>query len=118
MIGIACYKDRVATLWHKSDRIYVVKNFGVDVEIVKEIRFYSSDLWEKVFTLEMNNIQILICGAITCWMIRFLEGLDIGVCPWIKGSVDEVLCALRKGDITGLIMPGCKKIIKFLGGGV
>jgi len=65
---------------------------------------------EIIKTLEMMNIDILICGAISAQLETQLRGINIKVYPWIRGNVELILGAYSRGalDNEELQLPGCR----------
>ncbi len=55
------------------------------------------------------NIDVLICGAISCRFEEALRSGDIKVQPWHCGEAEDVLAAFVRGDIEneGFRLPGC-----------
>ncbi len=50
--------------------------------------------------------DILLCGAIEKDSKRFLIEKGIEVQDWLGGQLEEVLCALRAGNLSELYTPG------------
>lgn len=60
--------------------------------------------------LEMNEIGVLICGAVSRFMLWALESKGIEVIPFVSGDLNNVIKAWLDGDILNgrFAMPGCK----------
>jgi hypothetical protein len=62
----------------------------------------------EVFGQTLNSTGTLICGAITAAALAVLRERGVEVIPWIRGSVEEVLNAHRRGTMGAwpFSMPG------------
>ena len=64
---------------------------------------------EVTALLTEKEVSTVICGAISLFPARLLARNDITVVPWIRGDVEEVINAYRRGnlDTPRFRMPGC-----------
>jgi predicted Fe-Mo cluster-binding NifX family protein len=60
--------------------------------------------------LATKNVYTVICGAISALPARILSANNIAVVPWIRGNVEEVIDAYRRGNLNAPFfhMPGCE----------
>lgn len=65
----------------------------------------------KLNFLKDNQIDVLICGAISRRVQEYAESLGIRVNPFISGEVGEVLTAWKNGTLEDArySMPGCRR---------
>ncbi len=108
-IAIPVWNSRVSPVMDTARRIMVV-----DLESNKSGQRQMIDLGganphELIKTLEMMEIDILICGAISAQLETQLQSINIRIYPWIRGKVDLILSAFTQGalDREELRLPGC-----------
>ncbi len=64
---------------------------------------------EKLHFLQLHQVQVVICGAMTRNTGRFAQGLGIEVLPFVAGEQQEVINTWLNGNLLDnkFSMPGC-----------
>ncbi|MCP4547654.1 MAG: dinitrogenase iron-molybdenum cofactor biosynthesis protein [bacterium] len=102
-------RKRIAPVFDEAGEILVVRVMEGRAQEQTIRKLPSHLLPEKIDSLTDLGVTVLICGAISCAAEAMVAARGIQVCPFIAGSVDEVLQAWLAGrpltqDFT---MPGC-----------
>jgi predicted Fe-Mo cluster-binding NifX family protein len=91
---------------------WVVININDDEYIIgSTYQFHTRNEIEMANELLIKGIQLLVCGAIPCYLEKQLRDRGCEVLSFIAGDIDEVIKALN-GDLLEnpkFKMPGCKK---------
>jgi hypothetical protein len=84
----------------------------VDKDAVRsQIGLDGLSLFARTELLVQNNVEVLICGAISGVAVSLIEQKGIEVVSWVRGAVDDVLAAYENGTIhsSQYFMPGCAR---------
>lgn len=107
LLCLACYGDRLASLADKADqyRLYRVEDGSTELEggITPPERSATG----LAAALSSCGVDEFVCGGITGCCRRQLESTGVSVCPWVSGSVEQVLDAWLSDSLETLSMPGC-----------
>lgn len=98
-IGIPSWQERVSPVFDVARSLVVLR-----VERGRIVNRYSVDLEESTFgrrvaRLQVLDIDLLICGAISRPLARLLTGLGIEVMAGISGSVEDVIDSYLQGRL-------------------
>jgi predicted Fe-Mo cluster-binding NifX family protein len=107
-VAIPIWEGRVSPVMDTAGRLLVVAVDGDQVE------------WQKVFDIRMDDasgcmkimteqqIDLLICGAISRRLEQTLASSGIEVIPWFRGAVREIIAAHLKGRLNNddFFLPG------------
>lgn len=107
-IAIPIWRERVSTVCDFSRRVLLV-----DVQVKRELsrsQVLLSDepALQRAVRLKRLGVQVLICGAISQPLARFIKQAGIKLVPCVSGPVDEVLAAYLCGRLTDsrFLLPG------------
>jgi len=77
----------------------------------------NSNVVHKAEFFRGQEVNVLICGAISMQMYRILAASKVEVKPFIRGSIPEVLAAYNNGDLQNgdFFLPGCQNHVLELG---
>jgi predicted Fe-Mo cluster-binding NifX family protein len=64
---------------------------------------------EKLHFLHQQQVQVVVCGAMTRYTSRFAQGLGIEVLPFVAGEQQEIITTWLNGNLLDkkFSMPGC-----------
>ncbi|OQY19684.1 MAG: hypothetical protein B6I36_03370, partial [Desulfobacteraceae bacterium 4572_35.1] len=64
---------------------------------------------EKLLFLRQQQVQVLVCGAMTRYTSRYAQGMGIEVFPFIAGDQQEVITSWLNQNLQDnkFSMPGC-----------
>jgi hypothetical protein len=104
-IAITNWNDIVSPHYDASCCLLIIKPVGKRISL--NIRNLS--LFEKADLCAKEEVDVLICGAISQIALTLVQDRHIQVLSWICGPVDKVVVAYQKKlDLTELFaMPGC-----------
>jgi predicted Fe-Mo cluster-binding NifX family protein len=114
-ICLAAYGNRIASLLETSDRLILIHAPDFDKSSVQTIPLYSGAYNEILKILQENNVNTLICGAITACVHDLLRAQNIEIIPWITGNVSDIIDALNTQKVLSpkFNMPGRGKGFRF-----
>lgn len=107
-LGIPVWEGRVSPVFDVARHLLTV-----DVE-----RGVESDRRERAVsnssphgwpaTLAELGVDVLVCGAISDEILAALTRGGVGVVPWIRGEVDQVVSAYLSGELSDprFLVPG------------
>ncbi|MFV0350317.1 MAG: NifB/NifX family molybdenum-iron cluster-binding protein [Halodesulfovibrio sp.] len=112
IVCLAQYNDRLASLFESADTyaIHQVQENGA--RLLGTVPVDGLARKDRLDLLTRYSVAMLICGALCGCDQRVLSDAGIAVKPWVCGSADDVLNALRSealqsGALESLTMPGC-----------
>jgi len=108
LVCLATYRDRLAALLEGATelRLFEVRAGGWN------LRGFSPRPEDcpagLARLLSGAGVTILICGGVSAQHLQYLHSNGIEVLPWICGTVPAVLEGVAQGDLSALVMPGCR----------
>jgi predicted Fe-Mo cluster-binding NifX family protein len=108
IICLACYGERLAAIIDNASHFLLFKLEDNEIYPAGSISLPSRDLPGKISLIKSCGVDILICGGISGCTIYMLQEMGILVIPWVAGTVEQVLSALKDKTLDKLAMPGCK----------
>ncbi|MFP4391734.1 MAG: NifB/NifX family molybdenum-iron cluster-binding protein [Desulfohalobiaceae bacterium] len=108
---LAAYKNRLASLFDNCTNLLLFQESSPGFwEQIGEIRVpeKSGDFLRARLLLE-HGVQVLICGAMSGCTKRLLQSAGVQVLDWMRGEIQEVLGAWQQGELSALLMPGCRR---------
>ena len=111
--GISIFKTRLSPLFDNAQTLLVVK-YDKEQEICRDI-FHIGSIHpvKKIEILVKLKIDVLICGAISKFLLHHITGSNITVIPHLSGEYEEILDAFKSGELSSkdkFLMPGCCRI--------
>jgi predicted Fe-Mo cluster-binding NifX family protein len=108
-IALPAYRGRIAPVFDTCQRLLVFQMDHGDVATPLESQDWSY-LTPPVRANRLRQIgtDVLLCGGISGWLARQIEGVGIRLIPWLAGDIQEVLTAFSDGRLPNrlLAMPG------------
>ncbi len=106
-IGLALYKNKLAYVFDRADRLCILEDIDGIIELKEEILIpVDFRIHEKAMILVDAKIDTLICGAISNCNNLFVTQNGITVEAWICGEISEVIEKIKKQSLFDLKMPG------------
>ena len=107
--AFSIWQNRIAPVFDVSATILIRETDRDALVSEKTISLPSSSALDRVSLLAENNVDILVCGAVSKDTALMLESLNIKYFPFIAGSVDDVIAACGNKCICDVkfAMPGC-----------
>jgi predicted Fe-Mo cluster-binding NifX family protein len=107
-IGIPTWNGRVSPVLDTAERLLVMETTAPDDPAPSEIPLGPGPPAHRALRIAELELDLLICGAVTRPLARYLESLGVPLCPWVSGATEEVVSALEAGrlDEPRFMMPG------------
>jgi len=105
-VGLSVYKEIIAPVFDSSSNIEIIE---INNGEVTGRKLYTVDQANILDFFLKNSVDLLICGAIS-WQLESQLSACTRVISFICGNKEEVLSRLlRGGNLTNLLMPGCRQ---------
>ena len=102
--------QRIAPVFDTSRSVLLVESAGGRNPAGGGLRAIAGETaQQKTSWLSGQQVDVLVCGAISRTLECCLEASGINVVPFVSGEVSEVMAAFSKGSIGdyAFTMPGC-----------
>jgi predicted Fe-Mo cluster-binding NifX family protein len=114
-IAIPCRDNWISPVLDESCRFTIVEMIdGQDMYTrpgINESEFDLSGrpLYERMRFLKDAGVSIILCGAVSNHLARYLASVGFVIIPWINGPVPEVIDAFINDTLhqRQFFMPGC-----------
>ena len=108
-VAFSIWNERIAPVFDVSQQVIILNIEKGKVVERKEKELPDGDHFYKVGTLKNQNVQTLVCGAISRPLAEMAANSGIEVIPFIAGDVERVIEAYIAGGLPDpdLVMPGC-----------
>ncbi|MFZ3158566.1 MAG: NifB/NifX family molybdenum-iron cluster-binding protein [Smithella sp.] len=111
-IALSIWKDCISTVFDAADQLLIFEPDGTSGYNKRTtIKLISTDVKERANELKDQQIDVLICGAISRPLETLLISLDIRVFAFVRGQVEEVLAAYKSNSLEQAVftLPGCRR---------
>jgi predicted Fe-Mo cluster-binding NifX family protein len=117
-LAIPTYDVYVAAVADFSDTLLLVDVEGNREVGRKKVGFELPIVPAKVAVLDDNNVDTLICGAVSRPFAAMVIHYGIELVPFISGSVEDVLNAYLRGSLNDprFLMPGHSRGMRWCSG--
>jgi predicted Fe-Mo cluster-binding NifX family protein len=109
-IAVSIWEDKVSPVLDTASKLLIIES-----EMQKEVSRFETHLFVQDISRRCHfvcglNIDVLICGAVSCKLSGRLMSSGIEVISGISGSAEEVLEAYLQGALLHprFLMPGWK----------
>jgi len=111
VLTLAAYNDRIASLFESSNQFIFLDSTNPELRDAKRVVLHDNSIYELLKILNSNNTSILICGAVSGSIRQLMASHHIQVIPWITGSLEAVITAFNRNELTtsSYLMPGCRR---------
>lgn len=109
MIAVSCWEDRISPMF-ESSRFLLLADDQSENPCDGTILFIGgTTLQQRISLMHQNEVQTLLCGALTEQCGLILEANGIRVIPWLTGEAKTLILALCSGHIDDekFSLPGC-----------
>jgi predicted Fe-Mo cluster-binding NifX family protein len=108
-IAIPIRDDCVSPVFDFARRLLLVE-FENDLEVGRsETVIFPEPDFQRAARLSELQVQLLICGAISQDLTRWVLGAGIEILSYVSGPIDEVVKAYAAGQLAEprFVLPGC-----------
>ena len=96
-LAVPEHQGRIAPVFDCCKRLMIVLQLPLEDELLHNEDWASLPRLTRAARLMELNVELLVCGGISCWMEEQIRRHGIRMIPWVAGDVWEVLAALRQG---------------------
>jgi len=107
-LAIPEHRGRVAPVFDTCRRILIFEDAeGESPDFFAE-DWSTAKPFQRVTRLKDLEVQVLLCGGISCWTEERIRRLNIALVAWLAGEVGDILTAFKQGRISDpqYAMPG------------
>jgi predicted Fe-Mo cluster-binding NifX family protein len=103
--AITVWDGIISPVFDAADTFLLVNGEGAR----ETVRLNAASPMEVTGALKAKNVGVVICGAISAVPLRMLAQSGMTVISWIRGDVERVIEAYRRGALRSppFQMPGC-----------
>jgi predicted Fe-Mo cluster-binding NifX family protein len=108
-IALSIWKDCISIVFDAADQLLILEPGGKNGYKRTIIKLISTDVAGRANEMKEQQIDVLICGAISRPFENLLMALGIQVHSFVRGPVEEVICAYQSGNLHHAVfaLPGC-----------
>lgn len=116
-IALSIWKDCISTVFDAADQLLILEPEGITGYKRTLIKLSSTHVAERANEMKDKQIDVLICGAISRPFENLLMALGIQVHSFVRGPVEEVICAYQNGNLQQAVfaLPGCCRHLRLHG---
>ena len=110
-IAVSVWEGRVSPVFDTASRLLVLDMEEKGETSRFEMYLDDQTLIRKCSRIQVLDVEVLICGAISRYFQGILTASGIRVIPWVCGSAREVVEAYMEGNLlhSRFLMPGCSR---------
>jgi predicted Fe-Mo cluster-binding NifX family protein len=98
-LAVPEHLGRIAPVFDCCRRVMIVVERPLEEMLVHNEAWASVPRFFRATRLVELQVEVLVCGGISCWMEDEVRRRGIRLIPWVAGDVWEILGALRDGRI-------------------
>lgn len=109
-VALTVWEDRISPVFDGAHDLMIA---AIDNGRILDRRYVAFDpdrIASLVTILQKQNVECLICGAISESPARVIMESGIRLVSFISGDLDRVLDLIARGEsiVPGFLMPGCR----------
>lgn len=116
-IALSIWKDCISTVFDTADQLWIFEPDGTGGYKKTPIKLNSADVKGRANEMKEQQIDVLICGAISRPLENMLITLGITVYSFVRGPVEEIIAAYQSGKLNHAVfaLPGCCRRLRLQG---
>jgi len=116
-IALSIWKDCISTVFDTADQLLIFEPDETSGYKRTTIKLISADIKERADEMKEQQIDVLICGAISRPLENLLIALGIQVYSFVRGPVEEIIAAYQSGKLNQAVfaLPGCCRRLRLRG---
>ena len=110
-IALSVWKDYISTVFDAADQLLIFEPDGTSGYKRTTIKLISSDVKGRANEMKEQQVDVLICGAISRPLENLLSTLGIRVFAFVRGPVEAVWAAYQSNRLEQDVftLPGCRR---------
>jgi len=119
-LALSTFKNCISIVFDSADQFLIIETNGLNITKRLPLKFVTADPAGRTKQLKDQNIDVLICGAISRLMHDSIVAKGITVHPFVKGEVNDVVAAYQNNQLgqSAFLLPGCRRRTRGAGFGV
>lgn len=103
------WNGRIAPVFDVAGQIVITQSCAAN-DVLQWVDLPEGTATEKLLFLHQQQVEILVCGAMTRSTLLIAEAFNIDVLPFIAGAQQQVIDCWRNNQPFEpyFVMPGCK----------
>jgi predicted Fe-Mo cluster-binding NifX family protein len=116
-IALSIWKDCISTVFDAADQLLIFEPDGTNGYKRTTFKLISTDVAGRANEMKEQQIDVLICGAISRPLENVLIALGVEVYSFVRGPVEEVIAAYQNGILNHAVfsLPGCCRRLRLQG---
>lgn len=109
-VAFSFFEDRIAPVFDAAERILVAETEGASILTETVARLTAAQPLERAAALAGMGVQVVVCGAISADLQRYLVSRGLRVVPFVAGDLRDIMQAWLGGRMEAgeYRMPGCR----------
>ena len=109
-IALSIWKDCISTVFDTADQLLIFEPDGTNGNKRTTIKLISADVAGRTNEMKEQQIDVLICGAISRPLENLLSASGIRVFAFVRGPVEDVWAAYQNNRLEQAVftLPGCR----------
>lgn len=110
-VAFSFFEDRIAPVFDTAERVLVAETESASILTETIARLTAAQPLERAKALADLGAQVLICGAISADLQRYLSSRGTKVVAFVAGDLREIIQAWLEGRMEAgqYRMPGCRR---------
>jgi len=104
-VAVPIFGTRVSPRFDCGQTFLVVEVSDGKVGSAERVSDGATNALQQIRWLRELGVDVVVCGAITCFRLRHLAANGIQVFPWVFSEAGEALAALARGELTDTAPP-------------
>jgi len=93
-----CGQD-IALVFDDADCLLLIEPGGKGLHKEERLRCHGNTMIDRANQLRSLDVNLLICGAISCPLQRMIEASGIDIIPFVRGKATEVFEAYCRDNL-------------------
>lgn len=109
-VAFSFFEDRIAPVFDTAERILVAETEGPSILTETIARLTAPQPLERAAALADMGVQVVVCGALSADLQRYLVSRGLQVIPFVAGDLRDIIQAWLDGRMEAgeYRMPGCR----------
>lgn len=106
-ICLAVYNHRLAALFDTASRLLLYDALDTALNPAGEVLPPGEGAASRIAAVLACGAEVLVCGALSRCSRQILSDSGLVVWDWVRGDIQDILCAWQEDRLQDMSMPGC-----------